>query len=52
MKCNYRNMATSDPEAMARKRTDELVAIRQELERRKGVKKPSVEVNFEKYVND
>ena len=31
---------------------DELMALRREIDRRRGVKNPTVEVNFEDYVKD
>ena len=30
----------------------DLLAMREELDRRRGVKKPSVDINFEKYISD
>lgn len=52
MKCNYKTLATSDLEAMLKKRLDECYAIRQELSRRKGEKKPTTDVNFSEYLTD
>lgn len=52
MKCNYKTLATSDLEAMLRKRLDEAFAIRQELSRRRGETKPVADVNFSEYLTD
>jgi len=48
----WKVMSLADLEVLARRKTDELVAIRTEIERRKGIGLASKEVNFEKYVSE
>lgn len=49
---NWKNIGTEELEREVRRLTEQLVAMRQELERRKGIQKPVVEVDFEKYVSE
>ena len=45
-------MRLEDLEVLARRMTDDLVAVRMEIERRKGLVKEAKEVDFEKYVQE
>lgn len=50
MENDYRRLSVPELERLWASKRDELIAIRKEIDRRKGDVPPPAEVNFEKYI--